>query len=173
MLWSSRQPPPSRFRHTPFSTINHTIAIMWISLAYRIVQWIVSYCNPVLWNSTHICTRLGCHKVIYLKGIAFKNIWSGFGPEVYLAITKGSKICNGVIGIAKKARLSLWTPAAISFNPTAFSYANPIYVEKEWKNDRHKLTHRGQYLYPFQISIMPRNRPTCWKPDLTVYYVNN
>lgn len=61
--------------------------------------------------------------ISYLNGYAIKNTCKGFGPAVYLLITRGSKICKGTNGIAIKAICSLCTPASISFSPVTESVA--------------------------------------------------
>ena len=56
-------------------------------------------------------------------------------PEVYRLIIHGSVICNGIIGTANIANVSLATPASISFRPVAESVmAKPI-----CQLEKHKL----------------------------------
>ena len=59
----------------------------------------------------------------YLNGMAFKKISIGLGPDVYLLMTRGNKICIGTMGTANKARVSLGIPASISFKPESESAA--------------------------------------------------
>lgn len=51
----------------------------------------------------------------YLNQYVFKKIIKGLGPLVYLLISKGNTISNGVSGIASKPKLSRDTPFSISF----------------------------------------------------------
>ena len=64
---------------------------------------------------------------IYLKGIAFKKIFIGWGPDVYFDINSGRIICTGIKGTAIIAIFSFGIPASINFNPVTASEAeNPI-----------------------------------------------
>lgn len=65
---------------------------------------------------------------IYLIRVAFKYRLIGFGPEVYLAITRGKIIFTTYIDIFKTIMSSFGTPASISFKfDTPSDAANPTY----------------------------------------------
>ena len=55
--------------------------------------------------------------------MAFRNIFIGLGPAVYLLMIRGRIICMGTIGTANNARVSFGIPASISFRPDRESAA--------------------------------------------------
>ncbi len=65
--------------------------------------------------------------VNYRPGIAFINKLSGSGPFVYLLITKGNIICNGINGTAKRPSFSRGTPYSINLITVIDSVAKAIY----------------------------------------------
>ena len=55
--------------------------------------------------------------------MAFRNIFIGLGPAVYLLMISGRIICIGTIGTANNARVSFGIPASMSFRPERESAA--------------------------------------------------
>ena len=59
--------------------------------------------------------------------MALNNNVSGSGPFVFLLITNGKIICNGIKGIAKRLSFSRGTPYSINLIMVIASVANAIY----------------------------------------------
>lgn len=68
--------------------------------------------------------------LFYLSGITIRSALNGFGPEVYFDIIIGINNFKINISVVNNVKLSLGTPASISFNFAIVSVAaNPICKE--------------------------------------------
>lgn len=63
------------------------------------------------------------YRFFYLKGNAFKKVFIGLGPAVYLLMINGRMICMGIMGTANRASRSLGMPASINLRPVKASAA--------------------------------------------------